>query len=287
MFGENPYAEFQGHQADVALHTENVESLALLKTLRAAGVPTAAVLISGRPLYLNPQINTADAFVAAWLPGSEGEGLADVLIARAGGRPDHDFRGRLPFSWPRSPDQTPINVGQPNYDPQFPFGYGLSYAHPAHVGTLPEPQVAAETAARGVFLQNGTGANGFALAIGDAQAPHIATVGARVATYGGEALTLRRVNRRRQEDAWAARWSGAEPAWIKLTRPSPVDLSREANGAMVLQIELRVTQPAAGGVTLALGGAHLEALPVTGLLGDLDSGWRTMRAAALLRRGGR
>jgi beta-glucosidase len=277
VFGENPYAEFQGDQADVALHTENAESLALLRKLRAAGVPTAAVLISGRPLYLNPQINAADAFVAAWLPGSEGEGLADVLIAGADGQPDHDFRGTLSFSWPRRPDQTPLNVGQPDYDPQFAFGYGLSYAHPGHVGTLPEPEVTAETAPRGVFLQNGTGTNGFALAIGDAQAPHIAAVGARVATYGGEALTLRRIDRRRQEDAWAARWSGAEPAWIELTRPTPLDIAREANGAMVLQIQLRVTTPAAGAVTLALGGAKPAALPVAGLLRTPDSAWRTLR----------
>lgn len=277
VFGEDPYAEFQGDQADVALHTEDAESLALLKRLRASGVPTAAVLISGRPLYVNPQINAADAFVAAWLPGSEGEGVADVLIAHADGKPGYDFRGTLSFSWPKRPDQTPLNEGQPGYDPQFALGYGLTYAHPGHVGTLAEPKVAVETAPRGVFLQNGTGTNGFKLAIGDAQAPHIAAVGSRIATYGGEALTLRRIDRRRQEDAWAANWSGAEPAWIELSRFAPLDITREANGAMVLQVELRVTDAAKGAVTLALGGAHPAMLPVAGLLDAPDRNWRTLR----------
>ena len=277
VFGENPYAEFQGDQADVALRTENTESLALLGKLRAAGVPTAAVLLSGRPLYLNPQINAADAFVAAWLPGSEGAGVADVLVARPGGAPAHDFTGRLSFSWPKRPDQTPLNIGEAGYDPQFKFGYGLSYARPVRVGTLPEPKVAVDTAPPGVFLKDGTGGNGFALTIGDAQSPHIAAVGARVATYGNEALTLRRVDRRRQEDAWAATWSGAGPAWVALDRAAPIDLSREANGAMVLQVEVRVTQAASGAVTLAVGGERPIALSLTGLLSGVSGAWRTVR----------
>jgi beta-glucosidase len=277
VFGENPYAEFQGDQADVALHAENAESLALLKTLRAQGVPTVAVLISGRPLYLNPQINAADAFVAAWLPGSEGEGIADVLIARPGGQPNYDFRGTLSFSWPRRPDQTPLNYGQPGYDPQFALGYGLSYAKPMRVGPLPEPVSTGATAARGVFLQDGTGTNGFSLVIGDAQSPHIAAIGARVATYGSEALTLHRTDRHRQEDAWSARWSGAEPAWIELNRSAPIDLSREANGAMVLQLDVRVVQPPSGPVMLSVGGDHPSAVRITDMLSTASGRWETLR----------
>lgn len=273
VFGENPYAEFQGDQADVALHTENAESLAMLQKLRASGVPTVAVLLSGRPLYLNPQINAADAFVAAWLPGSEGAGVADVLIGNAGGAPNRDFVGHLSFSWPKRPDQTPLNIGMAGYDPQFAFGYGLSYAAPGQVGTLPEPVVAIESAAPGVFLKDGTGANGFALTIGDTQSPHIAAVGTRVATYGSEALTLRRIDRRRQEDGWAATWSGAGVAWLGLDRARPIDLSREANGAMVLQVEFRTTKGAIGPVTLAVDNI---ALPVGSELAR-PGAWRTLR----------
>ena len=277
VFGENPYAEFQGDQADVALHAGAAESLALLKQLKAAGIPTVAVLISGRPLYLNPHINASDAFVAAWLPGSEGEGVADVLIAGPDGRPRHDFTGKLSFSWPKRPDQTPLNIGQKAYDPQFAFGYGLTYAAPRTVGQLPEAKVAVETGPRGAFFRDGAGVNGFAVSIGDAQAPTIAAVAARVATYGAEGLVLRKVDRRRQEDAWSARWSGGEKAWLSLTRPTPLDLSREANGAMALTFDLRIDTPPAGPVWLGVGGDKPVTLPVGSALSGPVGSWRTLR----------
>jgi len=276
VFGETPYAEFQGDQADVALHSDNQESLALLRKLKTAGIPTVAVLLSGRPLYLNPQINAADAFVAAWLPGSEGEGVADVLIGQSNGKPKFDFSGKLSFSWPRRPDQTPLNLGDPGYDPQFAYGYGLHYGDTTKVGTLAEVQGLSLAAERGMILKDGVGVNGFALSIGDAQAPHIAAVGTRVATYGKEALTLRQIDRNRQQDAWSARWTGAEPAWIELRNPAAIDLSREANGAMVLAIDLRVSAPPTGPVLLGVGGDTPTMLPIAPLLTGGDQ-WRTLR----------
>jgi beta-glucosidase len=277
VFGENPYAEFQGDQADVALHAGAAESLALLQRLKAAGIPTVAVLISGRPLYLNPQINAADAFVAAWLPGSEGAGVADVLIAGPDGKPRHDFTGKLSFSWPKRPDQTPLNVGDKVYDPQFAFGYGLRYAAPRRVGRLVEAKLDVQTGERGVFLKEGAGSNGFALSIGDAQAPAIAAVAARVATYGSEGLVLRKVDRRRQEDAWSAAWSGQEKAWISLARSAPLDLSREANGAMALVLDIRVDTPPTGPVWLGLGGDKPVMLPIGAGLAGPTGTWRTLR----------
>src|SRR5258705_1815916 len=116
-----------GDQRDVALHHDNVESLEMIKKLRAQGIPVVAVMLSGRPLYINPQINAADAFVGAWLPGSEGEGVADVLTGK------YDFTGKLSFSWPKRPDQTPLNVRDATYDPQFesmaPAAQGQTQQH--------------------------------------------------------------------------------------------------------------------------------------------------------------
>jgi beta-glucosidase len=129
---ETPYAEYKGDQRDVALHHDNAESLELIKKLKAQGIPVVAVMLSGRALYVNPQINAADAFVEAWLPGSEGEGVADVLTGK------NDFTAKLGFSWPKRPDQTPLNVGDATYDPQFAYGFGLSYAAPAQTPALPE-----------------------------------------------------------------------------------------------------------------------------------------------------
>ncbi|MGV3577921.1 glycoside hydrolase family 3 N-terminal domain-containing protein [Brevundimonas sp.] len=136
VFGETPYAEYYGDQE--TLDFAPTGPLETLRRLKAEGVPTVAVFLSGRPLWTNPEINAADAFVAAWLPGSEGQGVADVLVASADGSPRHDFTGTLSFSWPRSAGQPPQNVGAPGYDPQFAFGYGLTYARPASVPALSE-----------------------------------------------------------------------------------------------------------------------------------------------------
>jgi beta-glucosidase len=279
VFGETPYAEFQGDQADVALHADAVESLALIRKLKADHIPVVAVLLSGRSLYMNPWINASDSFVAAWLPGSEGEGVADVLIARADGQPARDFRGRLSFSWPKRPDQTPLNVGDKGYDPQFPFGFGLTYASQGTLGRLPEAAEAAAAGPHDALLLDGRAVNGFALSIGNAQAPKIAAVAARTATYNGEALTLSTVDHRRQEDARRARWTGAGAAWVELSSPAPVDLSREANGAMVLELEIRLDQPPQGEVELYLaGGDRRGALAIRKRLEALPPGrWTTLR----------
>ncbi|HUP44122.1 MAG TPA: glycoside hydrolase family 3 N-terminal domain-containing protein [Thermoanaerobaculia bacterium] len=120
VFGENPYAEFQGDRTTVIYEGE--DDLALLRRLRAAGIPVVSVFLSGRPLWVNPFLNESDAFVAAWLPGTEGGGVADVLTGK------YDFKGKLSFSWPKLPTQAVLNRGGANYDPLFPYGFGLTYA---------------------------------------------------------------------------------------------------------------------------------------------------------------
>ncbi|MFN0022789.1 MAG: glycoside hydrolase family 3 protein [Parvularculaceae bacterium] len=128
IFGETPYAEFEGDlENDRGVDFEDERALLILRRLRAAGVPTVAIFLSGRPRWVTPEIEAAGAFVAAWLPGSEGAGIADVLIAGADGRPRHDFKGKLSFSWPKTPDQNPVNVGDAGYAPLYPFGFGLRY----------------------------------------------------------------------------------------------------------------------------------------------------------------
>ena len=87
---------------------------------------------------MNREINAADAFVAAWLPGSEGAGIADVLLRGSDGRVQHDFKGKLSFSWPRTATQYANNVGQKDYDPLFAFGFGLTYADNGDPAALPE-----------------------------------------------------------------------------------------------------------------------------------------------------
>lgn len=136
VFGEKPYAEMMG---DVKLPLYNDRNgLTELKRLRKAGIPVIAVLLSGRPLWVNPELNEANAFVAAWLPGTEGGGIADVLIGDGAGKPRTDFTGRLPFSWPRAATLPPYAHGEAYKMPLFARGYGLSYATPGTVGHLSE-----------------------------------------------------------------------------------------------------------------------------------------------------
>ena len=128
VYGETPYAEMEGDLDSLSFSARDPEPLRILRGLREAGIPTVSIFLSGRPLAVNPELDASDAFVAAWLPGTEGGGVADVIFRDAAGEVAHDFTGTLSFSWPREPDQTPLNVGDEGYDPLFPFGYGLTYS---------------------------------------------------------------------------------------------------------------------------------------------------------------
>jgi beta-glucosidase len=135
VMGETPYAEFVGDVADLDFAAP-ASDLAALSHLRAQKIPVVIVFLSGRPMWVNPEINQADGFVAAWLPGSEGGGIADVLIGDGAGKPRYDFRGKLSFSWPEHPDQGPLNRGDATYQPLFAYGYGLTYQDRTQLGLL-------------------------------------------------------------------------------------------------------------------------------------------------------
>jgi len=119
VIGETPYAEGVGDRSDLSLADEDVK---VVENLKAAGIPVLVILLSGRPLILAEVLDEADALLAAWLPGTEGQGIADVIFG--GFAPV----GRLSFTWPRSMAQIPINKGDAEYDPLFPFGFGLDYS---------------------------------------------------------------------------------------------------------------------------------------------------------------
>ena len=125
VFGEDPYAEGHGDRADVNYQPGDRRDLVLLQKLKSQGIPTVSVFLSGRPMWVNPEINASDAFVAAWLPGSEGAGVADALFSDTNGQIGYPITGKLSFSWPNSPfDQINLGDGQ---TPLFPYGYGLTY----------------------------------------------------------------------------------------------------------------------------------------------------------------
>lgn len=239
VFGEAPYAEMRGDIRTLEFEPGNKTSLALLKKFKAAGIPVVSVFLSGRPLWVNPEINASDAFVAAWLPGSEGGGVADVLIADKAGKPRRDFSGSLSFSWPKNAGQFTLNKGQPGYDPLFALGYGLSYAKPGKVGTLSEEAgVDPALGNTSLFFAKGTTPAPFA--------------------FGGDASIARRAVDApgTQEGAAALSWPQG-PATVRIAAAgTPLNLSRETNADISLRITYRLDTAATGPVKLRMEGAN-------------------------------
>ena len=249
VFGEEPYAEFQGDIPNLLYKPGDESDLALLKRLKADGIPVVAVFISGRPLWVNREINASDAFVAAWLPGSEGGGIADVLLRKADGSVQHDFKGKLSFSWPKRADQYANNVGQKDYDPQFPFGYGLTYADKGDVPKLPEdPGIDMNATDSNAFFARGVAGNGLRLLLNGGGGAMTAVDQPQAQTSDGH-LKLSAIDYKVQEGARRLQWSGDASA--SLLSNAPIDLGRETNGDVLLIATLRVDAlPADGKVAL-------------------------------------
>ena len=261
VFGENPYAEFQGDIPSLDFESGDRHDLALIRKLKAAGIPVVSVFLSGRPLWTNPEINASDAFVAAFLPGTEGGGVADVLIRKPNGAIRHDFRGRLSFSWPKRADRGPGHREEPTYDPQFAYGYGLSYAHPAQVPPLSEDpgQVAAQLNIERYF------------AAGRAPAPW------SLSTSG--AASLRAIDAGAQENARRVDFSGQGTGQVTVSG-AVADLSRQTTGDMAVLFRYRVDAAPTAPVRLSVscGDACGASLDVTRLLTPQpDGGWKTWK----------
>jgi beta-glucosidase len=257
VFGENPYAEFVGDRPrSLEYSPADKKDLELLRRLKAAGIPVVAIFLSGRPMWVNPELNASDAFVAAFLPGSEGGGVADVIFRKADGTPAYDFHGKLSYSWPIRADQTPINRGDtPDYRPLFPYGFGLDYYTRSWLPPLSEARPAGSGLPEGVYFGRGALPQGW-----------------RWTT--GQGVQVRAIDRRAQEDSRAFAWSGAGRAAVSIAAAQPLDISREATGQLSLIFDYRVDAAPTAPVDLVLGTASV---PVAGTLRAAPQGtWRTM-----------
>ncbi|MEM9555260.1 MAG: glycoside hydrolase family 3 N-terminal domain-containing protein [Acidobacteriota bacterium] len=256
VFGEQPYAEFQGDRLALGYGPQPDRGLELLRSLRAEGVATVAVFLTGRPLWVNPHLNASDAFVVAWLPGSEGAGVADVLVAGTDG-PAHDFAGRLPFAWPRTTlDARPAELE----NPLFAYGFGLSYGDDGALPQLSE-EVAEGTgpAPTHTYFSGG------------------AVDGWRLDTQG--AVTVSPVDRQVQEDARELAWTAM--GGVGLRSDQTIDLRREANGGLSLAFDVLVVEPPAGGVQLTMAGTTgAGSVPLGDMLRGLDGqDWYRVRVS--------
>lgn len=279
VFGEKPYAEFMGDLESLEYH-DDYKSLKTMQRLRAAGVPVVAVFLSGRPLWINPELNAADAFVAAFLPGSEGGGVADMLFVGRDGAVANEFRGKLSFSWPNGPMPPRIGVVG-DTGTLFPFGYGLTTSDKVMVGPLSEKAPVGSVPKEDLVL------------LGRAGLP--AAWFTRLSERGGKAdfissnagrsktglITLRGIDRDRQEDARLATWRGGALARLDIAAARTLDLS---GAGKALVIDWRVMTPPAGRVRIgvaraasASGGAAADLLiDATSLLSGRSRGWRTV-----------
>lgn len=263
IYGEDPYAEFQGDVADMDFRPNGFDT-ELLSDYQAKGMKTVSVFLSGRPLWTNPEINASDAFVAAWLPGSEGAGISDMLFRTD---PAFEFTGRLSYSWPKLATQVELNVHKEPYDPLFPFGYGLSYDDDGNLPALSEDAGLGGSAAasKTVFFSKGALLSPW----------EIIRYGSPVTAVPFESagLIVSAYDRAAQEDSLKIEYKTGEENF-EIAASEPIDLSREANGAMELVFQAKsLSENGAVEVGVGCAAEGCDALlPVT-----LSADWSEVR----------
>lgn len=269
VLGELPYAEGAGDIAPPApLHhtSRHPEDAAVLRRVAGRGVPVVTVLVSGRPLLCNDLLNLSDAVVAAWLPGSEGQGIADLLLRDAGGAVVHGFSGRLPFAWPDADGRT-----------LWPRGHGLASGEAGDPGwrddARPAPSAATlDSIALFDRVVLPTGALVLA-SLDGAWAEHRlgSDLNAQVSWPPAEpAIQVSTVQMHTQQDARHLRWAG--PAQVAIRCNPQLRLQGLVDAA--LQFDLQIGQPPQGLAHLAMGseGGLGGALDLTPLLRRLAPG---------------
>ena len=281
IFGEKPYAEFQGDRETLEYSPGDKSDLALLRRLHAAGIPTVSVFISGRPLWVNPELNASDAFVVAWLPGSEGEGIADVLFRAADGSAPYDFTGRLSFSWPQTAMPVRFDEAGIVSGALYPDGYGLNYADtaiaPATAALSEDPKVPAHFLALGgslFFASHPTAPWSLFVADGDAEV-HVTTLH-QASPHGAVSATL-------GKEGAAVSWDGTQRGMLRVAGRA-LDLGSPAAKGDTITVRYRLDVAPAGPVALGVrcslplcGTAAGALLDVTQTFKDAKVGaWNTL-----------
>jgi beta-glucosidase len=245
VFGEGPYAEFEGDRETLEFSPNDKHELALLRRLRADGVPTVAVFLSGRPLWVNPEINASDAFVAAWLPGSEGAGVADVLFG-AGSAQLHDFTGRLAFSWPETAMPVTFDAAGNVFGALFPRGSGLDYRSAAKSGVLSEdPRIPLHWAASpGSLFHAGHATAPWSMFVADDSGEVHLTTMRQESPLGAVAVSS-------APDGNTAVWAGTQSGMVRISGRAS-DLRPQAGQGTALEVRYRVDRPPERSVTMGV-----------------------------------
>ena len=254
VIGETPYAEGFGDidpAGSLRHSSRHPEDLAVLQAVAGKQTPVITVMVAGRPLYVNDLLNLSDSVVAAWLPGSEGKGVADMLFGRTDGKRNAGFSGRLSFSWPRSPCQVNLNVGDAGYAPLFAMGYGLKYGSRSNLPLLDTN-----------FPAGGCGKSSSLPVFNHADRatyPLYVVSGAQSVALGADlnaviklptvTVDIAQVNT--QQDAKRLSWSGPARLQAQALRPAAIPDYAQQDGA--LQFDVIVASAPAGKVTMRMG----------------------------------
>jgi len=236
VIGEDPYAEYQGTLQNL-LFNSTEDHLSWLRKLNEDEIPVVTVFLSGRPLWMNREINLSDAFIAAWLPGTEGNGITDLILEN---EIKYDFTGRLSFSWPKKPDQSILNFDDESYDPLFPIGYGLSYQNNELIEELDETFVISEDSDFNAPLLNGWPRNSLEIVFGNQN--QASKMKSKYSSLIDGSTSVEMINRFVQEDAYRVIFSGENNSFWKLSSSKILDWSEEAKQSGVLSIDFKILQ---------------------------------------------
>jgi beta-glucosidase len=246
VLGESPYAEFQGDRETLEFSPHDKHDLELLRKLRAAGIPVVAVFLSGRPLWVNPEINASDAFVAAWLPGSEGGGIADVLFGN--GATHYDFTGRLAFSWPQTAMPVTFEASGQVTGAAFARGAGLDYGHSGNAAVLSEEPAAAPrfSAPNNSLFTSGHAIAPWSIFVADESAEVRLTTTSQQSPDGGLQVELVP-----NDGGLKATWTGSQEGMLRISG-RPADLRDATRQSAVIEMRFRIDRAPEGAVKIGI-----------------------------------
>lgn len=278
VFGEDPYAEMQGDVQNLLLKAGDIEDLELLCKLKADNIPVVALFITGRPLWVNRELNASDAFAVIWQPGTEGAGIADVIFKTAEGKINYDTTGRLTFSWPQRPDQLPQNIGDKDYNPLFPYGFGLSYSYTDELDdNLSEEGIRHTVTSDVLDLFKRRPMNPYAIILEGKNNDRIIMNGnhATVPT-----LTVTAIDRDVQEDARQAQWNGLGEGMVAISALDRQVLSDyfNSNSALVFDVKVNLVPQGNAKVRMGCGPSCFSDIDITQQLNAIaNQGWKTIK----------
>lgn len=235
VFGEDPYAEGVGDIDSLAYKFGSNKDLRLLEKLRDQGIPVVSIFLTGRPLAVNAELNASDAFVVAWLPGTEGQGISDVIVADKQGQPRFDFTGRLPFDWPNL-ELNADDKHLPVADNILKSGDGLSFGDAEIIAEQLDKGVVASGVSARLVVFNRTSRAPFNAFVGD-KSDWARPLDGKVTKSAHGNLRVSAVDGELQEDSLRAIWSGRRESQFFWQSEEALNLKKisDLNGAVMVE----------------------------------------------------